>query len=285
MKRSRTSQWLRLRHGGAVISIASLVLTGAIGSASARPNLRGHSKRVDNKHAVAKPAVAAASPGAATPSVPFPAGVTPHLAYSDDFTEASLAPIWKLYNGPGNAGFGLRRPSAISLDGMGDLVITASSQNGVVVSGGMALRMDQTYGRFEFRVRTQADPSATTSGVVLTWPQSENWPIDGESDMYETRSNPTRNYFQSAVHYSSTNQQVLFRSNVDATQWHTVIMDWTATSISLYRDGVLIGRTTNPSAIPHVPQHLCLQLDAVDANRLSQPVRMYVDYVKVYTFS
>ena len=231
------------------------------------------------------PTTGITTPTTAPGTVPFPAGVSPQLLYSDDFSGTQLDPAWSVYSGPGNAGYGLRSPSAISVDGQGHLVITASMQNGVVVSGGIASRTNQIYGRVEVRVRTTADPSGTTSGVVLTWPQSENWPTDGESDMYETLANPSRDYFQSAIHYSSTNQQILFRSNVDATQWHTIIMDWTPSTISLYRDGVLIGTTSDPAVVPHVPQHLCLQLDAVNANKLIEPVDMYVDYVKVYSFS
>lgn len=240
---------------------------------------------------LASPAPAPAAPSApstaeSVAAVPFPAGVVPRSLYADDFSGAKLDPVWKLYNGPGHVGNGLRRSSAISVDGQGNLVITASTNgDGTVVSGGMARRTDQTYGRFEFRVKTDRDPSGTTNGVVLTWPQSEHWPIDGESDMYETSARADRAFFNSAIHFGSTNQQVLMRSNADATQWHTIIMDWTATAISLYRDGVLVGTVTNPAAVPHVPQHLCLQLDAMNSGKPIQPVHMYVDYVKVWAFN
>jgi hypothetical protein len=38
---------------------------------------------------------------------------------------------------------------------------------------------------------------------------------------------------------------------------------------------------TDPGHIPHTPHHLVVQLDAV-SHRLSTPVRMYVDYVRIY---
>ena len=91
---------------------------------------------------------------------------------------------WSPYSGSAIAG--VRSPSAVSLDGNGDLVITAQNENGTTVSGGMSANFNTTYGYYEFRVRTESDPSATTSGVVLLWPQSGNWPTDGEIDMYET---------------------------------------------------------------------------------------------------
>jgi hypothetical protein len=238
-------------------------------------------------HPARPSAPAPTTPKTSSPSgsVPFPSGETPRLLYADSFSGTTLNPIWELYSGPGNAGFGLRSPSAITLDGRGDLVIAATEQNGQVVSGGMALRLDQTYGRYVIRVRTEADPSATTSGAVLTWPQSGIWPRDGESDMYETLANPARTVVQSTVHYGVANRQVRFTSNVDATKWHTITMDWMPTMISFYIDGTLVGRTANAAAVPQVPQHLCLQLDAVNGNRLTHPVKMYVDSVADYGFT
>jgi hypothetical protein len=79
--------------------------------------------------------------------------------------------------------------------------------NGTLVSGGLSNRIDQAYGRFEFRVRTDPDPTLTTSGVVLTWPQSQNWPIDGENNIYETTLEADRIPIKSFVHYGATNQQ------------------------------------------------------------------------------
>src|ERR671936_169640 len=73
----------------------------------------------------------------AGPAAPPPA--EPKLVFEDDFNGRSLnLTRWRPYDSTGNAGHGLRRPSAISLDGAGYLVITASTVEGQVVSGGMA---------------------------------------------------------------------------------------------------------------------------------------------------
>ena len=132
-------------------------------------------------------------------------GTVPWILVDEDtFDEPVLDPDrWNLYDSPGNAGFGLRRPWTITVDD-GLLTITAQMVDGLLVSGGMAHRVDQTYGRWEFRVRTDPDPSEATSGVVLTWPQSENWPIDGENNMYETGTNPVRSPFMTFIHYAPT---------------------------------------------------------------------------------
>lgn len=190
---------------------------------------------------------------------------------------------WSLYDSPGNSGHGLRRPSAFGVDGKGHLVVTATMVNGRVVSGGMASRRAFTYGRFEFRVRTEPDPIGTMSGVVLTWPQSGDWPVDGETDIYETGAVPNRRApFYSYVHYGSTNEQYYFRHDADGAEWHTMVMDWDPSAIKVYRDGLLVWTLEDRAAIPDVAHHLCVQLDATASRTLIQPVRMYVDYVRVY---
>ena len=147
------------------------------------PGTHTFSVRTANRHGkasirVASTVVAAAPPAPGpTPGDPTPA--TP--VFSDDFEGTALNTAnWSRYSAPYDGGRGLRRPGAISLDGKGNLVITAQMVDGQLVSGGMALVHNYTYGRYEVRVRTDPDPTATMSGVVLTWPQSGNWPQDGE---------------------------------------------------------------------------------------------------------
>jgi hypothetical protein len=224
----------------------------------------------------------AGQPGGTLPADPEASGRK--LVFEDDFNGTTLNTAnWSPYNSAGNAGNGLRRPSAFSLDGAGHLVITANMVNGQIVSGGMSNRLNQTYGLFEFRVRTDPDPTGTMSGVVLTWPQSGRWPEDGENDIYETGvAVNTRWPFSSFVHYTSRNRQYSFRHEADGAQWHTLAMDWTADAIKIYRDGVLVWTLGDKAAIPDVAHHLCIQLDAKATRTLTTPVRMYVDEVRIY---
>jgi hypothetical protein len=218
------------------------------------------------------------------PPVPIPNPNGRKLVFQDDFDgNAVNTANWSLYNSPGHNGNGLRRPSAFSTDGQGHLVITAQTTGGKIVSGGMASRLNQTYGLYEFRVRTDPDPTGTMSGVVLTWPQSGRWPQDGENDIYETgtRAN-TRSPFNSFVHFGKQNSQRWFRHHADGAQWHTMAMDWSPGAIKVYRDGVLDWTMTDRKAIPHVAHHLCVQLDAFANRQLTTPVRMYVDWVRIY---
>jgi hypothetical protein len=223
-------------------------------------------------------------PSAGSPAQPVTGPDGRRLVFEDEFDGAVLnAMSWHPYNSAGNAGNGLRRGSAIHLDGSGSLVITAQMLDGQLVSGGMSNRQDYTYGWFEFRVRTELDPTGTLSGVVLTWPASGRWPDDGENDIYETGAHTgTRFPFYSYVHYGAANDQYRFTHNADAAQWHTMAMDWRPDAVSFYRDGSLVATLTDVAAIADVAHHLAIQLDATTTRELTTPVRMFIDYVRVY---
>jgi beta-glucanase (GH16 family) len=206
------------------------------------------------------------------------------LLFEDNFYGTKLnTASWSPYNGPGYHGHGLRRPYQDKVDGHGNLVINAQMINGAVITGGMSNRLNRAYGLYEFRVRTEADTTHNMNGAVLTWPQSGRWPQDGENDIYETGTSVPRYPFASFIHYGSTaTTQHSFRHYADAVQWHTMAMDWSQYAIKIYRDGALVWTMTDPAAIPHVPHHLCIQLDALGAGKLSGRVRMAVDWVRIY---
>jgi len=208
------------------------------------------------------------------------------LVFEDNFDGSSVNTLnWGTYYSPGHAQNGIRRPEAFSVVN-GNLVITAQMINGVLVSGGMAQRINYLYGRFEFRVRTEKDPSQTVSGVVLTWPQSEQWPLDGENDIYETGTKADRESIDTYIHYgdgigTAFNKQAHFLHTVPAYEWHTFMMDWSAESLKIYRDGLKVWDLTDKKAIPQVAHHFCLQLDAFK-QVMGDPVKMYVDWVRIY---
>jgi Glycosyl hydrolases family 16 len=206
------------------------------------------------------------------------------LLFEDDFDGTQLnTASWSTYNGTGYNGHGLRRPYAITLDGQGHLVITAQTINGTTVTGGMANRLNRAYGLYEFRVRTDVDPTRNMSGAVLTWPQSGRFPQDGENDIYETGTYNPRDPFFSFIHFGNTaSSQTSFKHYADASQWHTMAMDWSAGAIKIYRDGALVWTVTDPAVIPDVAHHLAIQLDALGTGQLTGPVRMYVDWVRIY---
>jgi beta-glucanase (GH16 family) len=209
-----------------------------------------------------------------------PASAAWQLASADYFsgTRVDLT-RWYVYNGIGNQGHGLRRPAQVTVSN-GRLVITARMINGVLNSGGLAHRTNRAYGRFEFLARTDADPSAATSGAILTWPESGSLWRDGENDIYETGSAADRNPFYSFIHFGG-NLQYNIVHYASATQWHKMVLEWEPSVMRIYRDGILVRTITNASAIPDSRHHLTIQLDAVK-NWMSSTVRMYVEYVRIY---
>ena len=206
------------------------------------------------------------------------------LVQQDDFNGTSVDTTkWSVY-GPwiaGHAGNGIRASSATTVNN-GLLTITARMIDGQLVSGGVSNKLNQTYGKFEFRARTDPDPSLATSGVILTWPQSGKWPIDGENNIYETTLEADRTPVKSYIHYGADNKQLWFHhTGVDGTQWHVFAMEWTPSSIKIYRDGVLAWTVTDTYVIPDVAHHLSMQLDAFKKT-MSGTVRLQVDWVKIY---
>ena len=223
-----------------------------------------------------------------------PSGATPTTAacfvpvLTETFDGPSLdTSVWEPYDSAGNAGHGLRRPSAITVaDGI--LTITADMEGGQLVSGGMRHRHTQAYGRYEVTVRTSADRSETMSGVVLTWPRSENQAADGENDLYETLAIPgDRSRFHSFIHRpgGSAEQQDTTVHAADATQWHTVVMEWTPDAIRLYRDGQLVKTVDDGpnDRVPDAPHFAAIQLDAW-SDSLPAPVMMQVDAITVSAY-
>jgi beta-glucanase (GH16 family) len=210
------------------------------------------------------------------------------LVFEDNFDSNAVdRSSWSMYNGPGHGGNGRRDPAAYSVsDGL--LVITAQMKDygdgkgPQISSGGMAHRENYLYGRFEFRVRCEADPSGATSGVVLTWPQTEKWPVDGENDIFETLTGPTRTPLHTFIHYGKDNSQHHMKYDVDATQWQEMAMEWYPDAILIYLNGELVWTLTDRAAIPRVPHHICLQLDAFKKQMGDEPVHMYVDWVRIY---
>ena len=193
---------------------------------------------------------------------------------------------WLVYDFAGHNNNGLRSPIAVTVED-GLLVITAKmidvDGQPVLHSGAIAHRQNYMYGKFEFKVKADRDPSGVMSAVVLTWPQSEDWPNDGENDIYETHeANIERDHFTSNIMSGLPLNKWSNKSyNIDATEWHTVAMEWQETAIRIYIDDVLRWRLTDPKDFCHTPHHLCIQLDAF-AQEMTGETRMYVDWVKIY---
>ena len=219
---------------------------------------------------------------AAVPSDPGPQW---RQVTKDDF-DTFRTNVFDTYDSVGAFGNGLRRSSAVSASN-GLLNITASNGD---VSGGVAQKRGQLYGRWEFRART--DKGRGFGSAILLWPDSEQFPDDGEIDITEVPSE-NRDRSHMIVHFAGPgDSDKVYGSYVedDFSQWHAFALDWLPDRIVFYVDGVERFRVTDRNIIPKKPMHLCLQFDegpkkdwiaAPDATTPSS-FALQVDWLRVY---
>ena len=125
----------------------------------------------------------------------------------------------------------------------------------------MAHKLDRTYGRWEFRART--DKGRGFGSAILLWPESERFPEDGEIDIMEVPSE-TRDRAHFIVHFpgpGGSDKVYGSYAEDDFSEWHTFAVDWLPDRIVYYVDGVERFRVTDRNIIPDKPMHLAMQFD------------------------
>ncbi|MET9340018.1 MULTISPECIES: glycoside hydrolase family 16 protein [unclassified Nonomuraea] len=192
---------------------------------------------------------------------------------------------WMVYHSPG-AETNPRTGKATSVSG-GVLRLKGGFYGGKDLSGGLATRSSQEYGRWE--VRFKAEAGAGYTPVALLWPDSQSDGDYAEIDFAEI-VDPQRRGGGIFVHAGRERAQKQLRA--DFTQWHTVAVDWLPGRLTFWLDG----RKVWDYRGPHVPEGrkmgLALQNDVVcnewsPCRNAATPdtVSMYVDWVKVYRFT
>jgi beta-glucanase (GH16 family) len=208
-------------------------------------------------------------------------GVSWRPVHSFDFDRALDPNVWNRYNSVGGFGNGFRRPSAITVEN--DMLKITARGN---ISGGMGHEVDQLYGRWEFRARTEKGRGR--GAAILLWPKTET-KDDGELDMMEVPKED-RSEAHFVIHFSAQNKQAGSKVSGDFSQWHTFAMDWLPNRITWYVDGVKQFETFDKNVIPKVPMHMTIQLDmgpyrewipAADATTPPE-VSLWVDWVKIF---
>ncbi len=183
---------------------------------------------------------------------------------------------WSVYDSAGHAGKGRRSPDAFSVDGK-QVKIVGNEQG---TTGGMSAKFERRkYGRWEVRMRTSArDPEYHP--VLILWPDSQNWPCDGEVDFSEgTEDTSTIHFFH---HYGCSNRQTSAVKTLDVTQWHNYAVEWTRSGIVGFIDGKEWFRDTDPAHQPPGPMHQTVQLDWFPDGTATRRSEMMVDWVRVY---
>jgi hypothetical protein len=189
----------------------------------------------------------------------------------DNFDVPPARPNWNVYDSPGHDGNGRRTPNAVATSD-GIMTITGDPQGD---SAGMSWAGDQYRGRWEVCMRT-APGSAQYHPVILLWHQSGT-PYS-EINVAEILD-PARQVVNFFLHYGS--RQTSAQINIDATQWHSWAVEWTATAVTGYVDGNEWFRDTSVSHLPDGPMSLCLQLDNFGGD-ISAGGRMDFDWARQY---
>lgn len=239
------------------------------------------------------------------------------MSWSDEFNGTTAGELpdaskWSYDIGTGDNGWGnneleyyTNRPQNISMDGKGNLVITAikeSFQGASYTSARIKTKgiLEQKYGRFEARLKTPFGQGLWPAFWMLgNNSDTATWPLCGEIDIMELRGQKP-NLIQSTLHgpgYSGANAisgtNILINSRYD-NQFHLFAVEWDENKIDFFVDDYLFKRIEKSEVETKgqwVYDHaffLILNV-AVGGNFVGSPnaltpfpQKMTVDYVRVY---
>jgi beta-glucanase (GH16 family) len=238
------------------------------------------------------------------------------LVWSDDFNGAagespdSAKWTYDIGVGPNNDGWGnaeleyyTSRPTNVSVDGNGNLAITAKSElysGSAFTSARIKTQglFDQAYGRFEARIQTPYGPGIWPAFWLLgSNIGSVGWPQCGEIDILELRGQKP-NIIAGTLHgpgYSggaAISKSFAFENARFDTDFHLFAVEWGKDYIDLFVDNTLYQQLTPEDltgdwVFDH-PFFIILNV-AVGGNYVGYPSSltpfpqtMLVDYVKVY---
>lgn len=149
-------------------------------------------------------------------------------------------------------------------DGVLDMYL--HSENGVAMGAAPSPKLDGAsqrpynslvYGRYS--VRFKADALAGFKLAWLLWPDSKQWPQDGEIDFPE---GDLSKVIYAAVHgvEAGEHRSDVFRPAQPYGDWHIATTEWRADGIEFFLDGKSLGISTR--FIPNKPMHYILQTES-----------------------
>ncbi|MCO4238697.1 family 16 glycosylhydrolase [Pseudarthrobacter raffinosi] len=237
----------------------------------------------------AQPAVTTAAPAATSASAtPTPTTPTTGSAATDlnwgtptagdefNYTGAPDAAKWSVYNSAGHDGNGIRSPQQVTVDGS-KMVMTGTPDG---TTAGMSAKFGrQKYGRWEVRAAGSGDNEYHM--VSLLWPDSGNWPCDGEVNYAETMGD--WNVIKFFLHHDGCSNLLTSAAKaLDVSQFHNYAVDWSPNGIVGYVDGVKWFEDNNSAHQPPGSMHQTLQLDWFPDSTAKGAGEMRVDWVRVY---
>lgn len=135
--------------------------------------------------------------------------------------------------------------------------------------------------RWEMRIK--ADPLPNYYAAPLLWPDSENWPTDGEIDWPEGGYMELAKCFMHRQDGTSGSDQDVYVSSARLQDWHTYALEWKAgKSLALFLDGTKVKEWT--FRVPTTAMHPVLQTETYPGKGqppASQTGYLLVDYVSI----
>ena len=233
------------------------------------------------------------------------------LTWSDEFDGPAGrlpdATKWAFDLGTGEGGWGnaelqsyTNRPENVSLDGSGNLVITAIQEGNRFTSARIKTQglFAQKYGRFEARLKTPYGPGLWPAFWMLGENiQTVGWPQCGEIDIMELRGQEPH-IIHGTIHgpgYSGgnpvTKSYALLNGRFDL-DYHLYAIEWDQDKIDFFVDDYLyqrIERKDVPGEWVYDQPFFILLNVAVGGNYVGFPTaqtpfpqKMTIDYVRVY---
>jgi beta-glucanase (GH16 family) len=279
-------------------AVAAALLAFAVGPASARPSHHWSPTPKPTPTPAQAPTQAPTpaptqAPTPAPTQAPTPAptpGTT--LVWSDEFNGTTVnSKTWWVYpSGNGNDGLATCQTSNVTVNGLGQLVITARRSGGGYTSGELASNLTATCGTIAASIKLPAGqglwPAFWALGADY---DSVGWPACGELDAMENLGNDTHVVYGS-VHAPGYDQTTAVTSVADlAAGFHTYSVTWTPYQVQMAIDGVVYATyMPNMASIFGKPFSVILDL-AVGGSwpgnpnaSTNFPASMVVDWVRVY---
>jgi beta-glucanase (GH16 family) len=103
-------------------------------------------------------------------------------------------------------------------------------------------------------------------GVLLTWPESDRWPVDGEIDLLETPGtevmHTSHGVDASGNHYYDSVRNEAY----DETQWCHYKLTWLPDYMSLEVNGNIVAEWTDPALIPDTAHGIGAMVNVASPN-------------------
>lgn len=233
------------------------------------------------------------------------------LVWSDEFNGAAGeqpdASKWTYDIGTGQDGWGnlelqsyTSNPENVSMDGEGNLVITALQDGSRFTSGRIKTQglFSQKYGRFEARLKTPYGPGLWPAFWMLGDNiETVSWPQCGEIDIMELRGQEPH-IIHGSIHgpgYSGGNpvsKSYALKNGRFDTDYHIYAIEWDENKIDFFVDDYLYQRIEAgdvPGEWVYDQAFFIILNVAVGGNYVGFPTaqtpfpqRMIIDYVRVY---